>query len=461
MTLSPQLSQAFDPYLRATELHEFDIAPIRALVARVRAEAPGQLAYYTDEFVREHGLNLARQIFPELEALVSRVYDHALFRDVVRVHPPSEAVTKPLANFGEFSVIRGRPDFLMGMSREEALRRLSGPTAIVLDYGQTKTRVVSVLIHGNELSGFDAMLKWLNNQPSDQPTNVVFLVQNVLAAQASDKPFSFRYLAESQVDLNREWAPQGASRESLNPYVATVYEFLNSLGPIDGFLDLHNNSGQNPAYAIMSYPDVHQKNLIASESMANFLTDQYLTMALNGGFDGGVRHMAPALAVECGYMASPASDTRALEIMTKFLNRSAQSIRIRNTELKPRYAIEASLRLAQRANVGLQIVGASAMTEGVFHLRPDIERFNFESVRPGTVLGHWNGHEWPVELHEVGGSKRDFTREYLELKDGRIMFRKRTSLAMATTHLPNIARSRGEFAYTLQRTRGRKFLQNK
>ncbi len=365
-------------YLNYSDLTESDLLRLGPLGEQLTRLDPKQAHLLENAFIDHFGLAVARPIFPHVERLAERVLHHAFFHPVIRIQPQSESVDKPIANYGEFSVIQGRPDFLMGVSREEALRRLTGPTAIVLNYGQKKTRVVSVLVHGNEPSGFDGMLKWLRDQPTEQPTNVVFLVQNVLAAQATDKPFSLRYKDDTQADLNRQWAPFGTPRESLNAYVAAVYDFLNSLENIDGFLDLHNNSGQNPAYAIMSYPNEEQRHLSDSEDLANLLTDQYLTMVLTGGFDGGVRHMAPALAVECGYLDSPESDRIALEIMRKFLERPTKPMGLRDGDLKPRYAIEGSLRLVQRETIGLHILGASAIEQGVFHLRPDIERYNFQ-----------------------------------------------------------------------------------
>jgi hypothetical protein len=456
---------ALDHYLgshRVAPLRDDNIRAARAVVDRLSIDDPDAFEEYRDRFIQDFGLQGARLIFADLDALLTRVHRQDLSYHPVRITPPEQEVNKLVADYGSLHVYHGIPPELLGATREDAIYRLAGPTAIVLDQGKPTTRVVSVLMHGNEPSGFQAMLDFFRNPPKNLTTNVVFLVQNVLAAQAGHKPFEFRFHPSTQSDLNRQWLPLGTPEPELHPYVASTYAFLKTLPRIEGFLDLHNNSGDNPVYATLSYDDEAQPNLALSESLGAFLTDQYLTFKLSGGFDGGVRELAPAVAVECGRLDSPAADLAASRILKQFLAPQIGPAAWHAAPDKTRYEIEAEIALASR-DYALHIEGMHelqairALDHGLFLLRPDIELRNFRKIVPGTSLGLWRGEGMPVAVKTLEKEPRDLAAHYFECKDGHVMFRNEAFLAMATTRLSNIRKSRTGFAYTTQQRTGRRF----
>lgn len=345
----------------------------------------------------------------------------------------SENRTSP---YGRLEVIKGLPDF-SGLNPLEVLRQLRGPTAFVLDYGKPRTRVVSVLIHGDNRAGFEGMLAYLQNPESNPAANLVFLVHNVKAAQAG-RGFENRFLeGEGQKDLNRLWLDLRDELRRRDPYVMDVLHFLSGFD-IEAMLDLHETSGDSEPYAVLDYPDHRQHHLHESLGIAANLNlgSKILIMKATGTFAGGLRDLAPAISVECGQAGSAAAARAAHLAIGLFAGKPLleQEAWAPSQSL---FTVVASVKLsAPGIRIGLSNeVGG----RGFLGIRTDIEAFNFQTIEAGDWIAQWDGPFLPLQV--VTATGQDITSQYLILRGGKIIALRQMGVVMPTTAPDSIRRT--------------------
>ena len=127
----------------------------------------------------------------------------------------------------------------------------------------TRSVVISCLLHGNEPSGYVAVIEELKRNArgvSRYRFDVIFLIGNVEAAKAGQQ-FESRQL-DGQYDMNRIW------KEGME--LAQEWElYIKNFLPI-AFLDLHNTSGQSQPFSIWT------KNDDSTKRLANILAGTHL-----------------------------------------------------------------------------------------------------------------------------------------------------------------------------------------
>lgn len=106
------------------------------------------------------------------------------------------------------NIFESIPDGLLDADATELEALLGGPSVIHLNGRQQPALFVSVLMHGNETTGFEAVKRWLRRyEPGGgskpMPRALTLFIGNVSAARQG-----MRRLAE-QPDYNRVW-PSGA-----------------------------------------------------------------------------------------------------------------------------------------------------------------------------------------------------------------------------------------------------------
>ena len=87
--------------------------------------------------------------------------------------------------------------------------KLGNPTLIELAGGARPPLFVSVLLHGNEVTGWLAVQKWLKSEAlSRLPRPVLLFIGNVFAAELGQRRL------ENQPDYNRIWRSNEAAAEA-------------------------------------------------------------------------------------------------------------------------------------------------------------------------------------------------------------------------------------------------------
>jgi hypothetical protein len=171
----------------------------------------------------------------------------------------------------------------------EFLQSVSGPTVIdITGIDESRTLVISTLIHGNEPSGIIALHKWLleGHKPA---TNLRLIISSIKAALL-EPVFSHRFMPDEE-DLNRCFDKQGDKAEYARARL--IKAVILEAKPV-AVIDLHNTSGSGPAFAVVT-EECGDRRILASF----FCPRMIMTGLLIGSLmeiDAG----CPILTIECG-----------------------------------------------------------------------------------------------------------------------------------------------------------------
>ena len=308
---------------------------------------------------------------------------------------------------------------ILAASDEDVLVALRKPTLIRIPGTDPnpRARFVSTLLHGNEDSGYRAVLDMLRNG-DHFPFDLWVFLGNVRAAH-QEGWFAHRYL-DGQEDFNRTWglnAPTTRMRRCSD----AIFEIL-SQQDLEGAIDIHNNTGLNPFYAIV--PDPTQEAL----QLASALADTILRWPLRAHTLMEVLSpICPAVSVECGLPAVEENHVFAAAALRRFLGLSSMEER----RPEARRIFEMMHRVIVRPEVPFAFGGA--LTEDLdLVLHPGLDTHNFGMLLAGTELGRVpEGAGMPLLATDMRGNET--TERFFEVRRGGLICTEDITPVMLTT----------------------------
>ncbi|MCP4298348.1 MAG: peptidase M14, partial [Proteobacteria bacterium] len=166
---------------------------------------------------------------------------------------------------------------------------LPNPSIIYIKGRRQPPLYVSILLHGNEVSGLLAMQRLLNKYERLQrvlPRSLIIFVGNVEAAERN-----IRHLPD-RPDFNRIWGGQNRLPEE-----KMAQEVIDYIGQQKVFasIDIHNNTGKNPLYACVNHLENHFINLASlfSRTLVYFTDPSEVHSNAFAAF-------GPSVTLECG-----------------------------------------------------------------------------------------------------------------------------------------------------------------
>jgi len=140
------------------------------------------------------------------------------------------------------------PPGLLDLEATGLEAELGGPTLIHLEGRRLAPLLVTVLMHGNETTGWEAVRRLLPPYASGEevlPRSLSLFISNVSAAAVG-----LRRL-DGQPDYNRVWpgCEDGGTPE--HALMLRVMETMKARG-VFASIDVHNNTGMNPHYACVN-----------------------------------------------------------------------------------------------------------------------------------------------------------------------------------------------------------------
>ena len=255
------------------------------------------------------------------------------------------------------------PRGFLDCAAHELEAALGGPTLIHLEGGRQPAVFVSVLLHGNETSGWDGLRLFLDRNPSPQ-RNLTIFIGNVAAAARGMR------VLPGQKDFNRIW------RNTSGAGGALAVAFARAIADREFFaaVDLHNNTGHNPFYSVLTDLDPVNFGLAYMFSdKAVFIREPRTTMT--GVFSG----RCPAVALETG----PIGDSRCAIRVYDFLERCLALDVVDPVDSGDLELFEALARVHVRPGVDFSIAGDGEET-GALVLTGGVEAVNFHELAAGT-----------------------------------------------------------------------------
>ncbi len=303
------------------------------------------------------------------------------------------------------------PAQLAALSAPRLGELLAGPTLIRLPGQRPEPLFVSVLLHGNETAGWDAVRTLLAGHHGRRlPRALTVLIGNVAAAREG------RRHLDGQPDYNRIWRGSGTPEHEM---AARVIEAVRADGPFAA-IDVHNNSGDNPHYACVNTLDPEALELASMfDRRVVYSTEPDSVLGL------AMSRFCPAVTLECGKVGDPRGAEHARAFLERCLHLEAFPERRVPAGAIELYRSVARVRVAPWASLDGRAPGTG------LRLRAGLERLNFRELAPGTVIGELAaGGRLPVEVH--AGNGEDLAERYFALRGRSLVTRRALIPAMLT-----------------------------
>jgi len=309
------------------------------------------------------------------------------------------------------------PQRLLQHSAKALARYLDGPTLIHLPGRKPNPLFVSVLQHGNETSGWDAVRRLLTGryQRDPLPRSLALFIGNIDAAAAGR-----RHLPD-QPDMNRCWPGSQHARTPWHDMLADVTRHVRTLKPFAS-IDVHNNTGENPHYAAVNRIDARALNLASRFSR----TVIYFTEP-SGVQSAAFIDFCPAVTLECGPPGKRGGTDHAMAYLESTLNLDDLAEHWPHPEDLDLFHVTAVVRVSEETRFRFGETGNDV--ELTFDAR--LDRLNFTELPPGTSLATTTRPDTALRAVDTEGVDR--TDHWFYRDGNRLLLQRPAMPAMLTT----------------------------
>ncbi len=300
------------------------------------------------------------------------------------------------------NILTKLPEGLLQCDAQQLIRLLPGPTLIQLEGKRKEVLFISVLLHGNEITGWEALRSLLLHYGDKiLPRSLCLFIGNVAAAAEG------RRCLPGQTDYNRIWKTDGATAE--HRLAREVLAELDSMR-LFAAIDIHNNSGMNPHYACINQLNMHFLYLarLFSRTLVYFIQpDEVMSLAMTA--------YCPAVTLECGQPGEATGVVHAREFIDACLRLSAFPAHALPDKEIDLFHTVATVQVKPGIHISI------AELEADFSLLPDMDKLNFTELPSGSLFGWSGGQSLPLQVWDEQG--QEIAARYFEIHRGEIITR--------------------------------------
>ena len=315
----------------------------------------------------------------------------------------------------ELTRYEGFPSNLLDVAAPDLWQHIPGPSLFDIPGRDPEPLFVSVLLHGNEDTGWTAIQEILKKHGRNPlPRRMLLFVGNIEAAKAKVRTL------DTQADYNRSWPGTRYPEAREAALIRHVVDVVAAEKPFAS-IDIHNNTGNNPHYACLNVLDERFLHLARLFSR----TVVYFTRPV-GVQSAAMAKICPAVTVECGVPGSPSATEHAAEFVEAALA----------LDHFPEHPVPAHDVDLLRTAVILRVPPDASFSYGDgdadFRFIAELDRLNFSELTPGTKLGEL-GNAGDRRLAVIPGGEMDADVEgYIEYDNGGIYLARPAIPAMLT-----------------------------
>ncbi len=266
------------------------------------------------------------------------------------------------------------PDGLLDLGAHQLHSVLGGPTLIQLEGRRRPALFVSVLLHGNETTGWDAVRELLRRyEPggggAPLPRSVALFIGNTAAAAAG-----LRRL-DGQPDYNRVWPGGDGGDSPEHRLMEHVVARMAERGTFAS-VDVHNNTGPNPHYACVNVVEPRSLHLavLFGRIVVHFQRPRGVAAM-------AMARLCPSVTLECGRAGQLHGTEHAREYLDACLHLAehpTHPVAAHDIDLFRTVAI-----VKIPSDVRFGFLGGDLDV----CLASDLDRFNFRELPAGTPFG--------------------------------------------------------------------------
>lgn len=293
------------------------------------------------------------------------------------------------------------PDGLLSLPVVRLHEMLKGPTLIHLPGRHPEPLFVSVLLHGNEDTGWEAMRALFQQyQGKELPRAMSLFIGNIDAAR-----LGARHL-EGQPDYNRIWRGNGTEEHRMAQQVLEEMQKRKVFASID----IHNNTGLNPHYAcinVLAQPFLQLATLFSRTIVYFTKPDTVQSRAFS--------KLCPAVTVECGKAGESRSTEHAMRFVEGAMHLSQfpeHGVPACDYDL---YHTVAIVKVPEETRFSFHDENADLIFSG------DLDHMNFRELPARTHLAKVSGNGARLEAWDEAGV--DVAGRYFEQENGRLYTR--------------------------------------
>jgi len=290
------------------------------------------------------------------------------------------------------------PEGLLDCPANRLSTLLQGPTLLTLEGQKKEPLFLSVLLHGNEDTGWDALRSWLTeHQDQILPRTLVLFIGNIQAASQG-----LRRL-DGQPDYNRIWKGGDSDEAAM---AAEILQYVRLMNPFAA-VDLHNNTGTNPHYGCINKldaPFLHLALLFSRTIIYFTQPDSVLSRAF--------ADICPAITVEAGKPGEEGGIEHCYNLIDAAMHLHHFPEHQPSGHDYDLFETVAITRIAEGIEFGIE------PCELPLSLRPDLDKLNFSELPQGAHLGTYTGDVFPITISNASG--QDIAQHYFKLKDSQL-----------------------------------------
>ena len=305
-----------------------------------------------------------------------------------------------------FTIHREFPAKLLNLPATELHEFLGGPALFQLEGKKTEPIFISVLLHGNETTGWYAIQEVLSQyHATSLPRSIWLFVGNVQAAAYNQR------LLEGQSDYNRIWA-DGSSGE--HKMAQDLLKILSKT-PLFAAIDLHNNTGRNPHYACIN----KLENDFVQLARAFSSTIVYFTKP-EGVISAAMAKLTRSVTLECGKPGEEGGVEHVRDFLLQLLEPRTEFLEMENSHF---FHTVATVRIPDGLSFSFQ-------PGDDLEFANDLDMYNFREMPAQTRIAL--AHSKQARLYAENEAGDDVSADYFLVENGQIVLRKPVMLSMLT-----------------------------
>jgi hypothetical protein len=306
------------------------------------------------------------------------------------------------------------------------LKALGGPTLIRLQgRNPQRQRAFCTLLHGNEPSGLQALIAYLNSNQT--PAVNIDIIIAAVSTALTPPLFSHRMLPGNR-DLNRCFRPPFAGDEG--KLAGAILDVFQAARP-ECLIDMHNTSGSGPAFGVAVADDADHRALTSLWTNDLIVTDLRL-----GALMELSEASVPTVTIECGGAADRTSLMIAQEGLQRYFQNEDVLATADNSYGVTCFRNPLRMELQAGCTVAYLDFNSSQSTATAcadITMPANADRLNYGTVPAGEAIA-WVGPQGLSALTAKDKFGQEQLLQHFEINQHQLMAKHPLKLFMATTN---------------------------